>query len=269
MPPQLLYGTAWKKDATARLVTTAIRLGFRGIDTACQPKHYNEPGVGEGIAAALTSGVSRSDLHLQTKFTSLSGQDPKRIPYDQHAPLPEQVRQSLDASLRNLRTDYLDALLLHSPFPRAADTFTAWQAFEALADGGHVRRLGLSNCYRLDELRTLFDAVRIKPTILQNRFYAATGYDRDIRVFCHTHHIVYQSFWTLTANPILLAHARLLQISTMHNRSPAQILFRYLTHLGIVPLTGTRDITHMREDLAIVEFELDERECRELGAMLI
>ena len=64
MLPALLYGTAWKKDDTARLVTTAIRLGFRGIDTACQPKHYNEPGVGEGIAAALTSGVSRGDLHL-------------------------------------------------------------------------------------------------------------------------------------------------------------------------------------------------------------
>jgi diketogulonate reductase-like aldo/keto reductase len=269
MLPPLLYGTAWKKDDTARLVTTAIRLGFRGIDTACQPKHYNEPGVGDGIAEGLTSGVNRNDLHLQTKFTSLCGQDPKRIPYDQNAPLREQVRQSLNASLRNLRTDYVDALLLHSPFSRTADTFTAWQAFEALADTGHVRQLGLSNCYRLDELQTLFDAARIKPTILQNRFYASTGYDRDIRAFCKTHHIVYQSFWTLTANHTLLAHTQLLQISTTHKRTPAQILFRYLTQQGIVPLTGTRDITHMREDLAIVEFELDERECREMGAMLI
>jgi diketogulonate reductase-like aldo/keto reductase len=267
--PLLLYGTAWKKDDTAGLVSTAIRLGFRGIDTACQPKHYHEPGVGEGIADALSSGVSRSDLYLQSKFTSLSGQDPKRIPYDQHAPLGEQVRQSLDASLRNLRTDYLDALLLHSPFPRAADTLTAWQAFEALADAGHVRQLGLSNCYRLDELQTLYDAARIKPTLLQNRFYAATGYDRDIRAFCKAHHIVYQSFWTLTANPTLLAHPQLLHMSATHHRTPAQILFRYLTQQGIVPLTGTRDLGHMRADLAIVEFELDERECRELGTMLI
>jgi diketogulonate reductase-like aldo/keto reductase len=51
--PKILYGTAWKKDDTARLVTTAIQLGFCGIDTACQPKHYNEAGVGAGIAACF------------------------------------------------------------------------------------------------------------------------------------------------------------------------------------------------------------------------
>ena len=86
--PYLLYGTAWKKDATAGLVHEAIRSGFRFIDTACQPKHYNEPGVGEGIVAAMKElGLSRSDLFIQTKFTSIDGQDPNNIPYDKHAPL--------------------------------------------------------------------------------------------------------------------------------------------------------------------------------------
>lgn len=55
--PAVFYGTAWKKDKTADLVELALRTGFRGIDTACQPKHYNEPGVGEGIAR---SGIPRS-----------------------------------------------------------------------------------------------------------------------------------------------------------------------------------------------------------------
>src|SRR5258706_10631325 len=110
--PRIIYGTAWKKSETARLVETAIRQGFRGIDPACQPKHYDDPGVGRGIALSLGDALVRADLYLQTKFTSLSGQDPMRIPYDPNSPLPEQVAQSFAASLRNLQTAYLDCLVL-------------------------------------------------------------------------------------------------------------------------------------------------------------
>src|SRR5580692_7256736 len=111
--PRILYGTAWKKDDTESLVQTALLQGFRGIDTACQPKHYNEAGVGAGVAAFLASGagITREDLYLQTKFTALSGQDPTRIPYDPKASLPEQVAQSVAVSLVNLQTDYLDCVL--------------------------------------------------------------------------------------------------------------------------------------------------------------
>src|SRR6185437_14453128 len=98
--PRLLYGTAWKKAETARLVTLALQEGFRGIDTACQPRHYDEPGVGAGIEAAVGEALSRSDLYLQTKFTPIRGQDPARVPYDPHAPLAAQVTQSFAASLR-------------------------------------------------------------------------------------------------------------------------------------------------------------------------
>src|SRR5689334_14648073 len=107
--PQLLYGTAWKKGDTSSLVETAIREGFRGIDTACQPKHYDEIGVGAGVARCLRDDgasrgtLTRAELYLQTKFTPFSGQDPARIPYDPAAPLPQQVRQSFAASLRNLQ----------------------------------------------------------------------------------------------------------------------------------------------------------------------
>ena len=83
--PCLLYGTAWKKDKTADLVTRAVKYGFRGIDTACQPKHYNEAGVGEAIQRLTSEGITRKDLYIQTKFTPLNGQDPLNIPYDRRA----------------------------------------------------------------------------------------------------------------------------------------------------------------------------------------
>ena len=104
--PWIIYGTAWKRDNTAALVEQAIRLGFRGIDTACQPKHYNEAGVGDGVVACLHRGIDRSELYLQSKFTPLSGQDPKRVPYDAKASLSEQVAQSFQTSLKNLQTTY-------------------------------------------------------------------------------------------------------------------------------------------------------------------
>ncbi len=258
--PRLIYGTAWKRSDTARLVALAIRQGFRGIDTACQPKHYDEAGVGEGLAVGLAEGVRREEIYLQSKFTSLSGQDPQRIPYVPHAPLADQVAESFAVTLRNLRSDYLDCLVLHSPLPTGEETLEAWRAIESIFDAGGIRQAGLSNCYSLAELEQLWSSARIKPAVLQNRFYADTGYDRELREFCREHGVVYQSFWTLSANARMLAHPAMASAASAHKRTPAQILFRYLTELGVVPLTGTRSEKHMREDLAILDFELSPAE---------
>jgi diketogulonate reductase-like aldo/keto reductase len=266
--PGIIYGTAWKKADTTRLVRTAIQRGFRGIDTACQPKHYDEAGVGAGVALCLNAALVRADLYLQTKFTPVSGQDPANIPYDPAAPLPQQVHQSFAASLRNLRTNYLDCLILHSPLASPRQTLEVWRAMESLAAGGDVRQLGISNCYSLGQLKALFDSARIKPAVVQNRLYAETGYDREIRTYCKQRQIIYQSFWTLTANPHVLAHATIAVLAKKYRRTPAQIFFRYLTQGGVVPLTGTRSEAHMREDLAIFDFELTVAERETVDELL-
>jgi diketogulonate reductase-like aldo/keto reductase len=267
--PRIIYGTAWKTTATERLVRTAIQQGFRGIDTACQPKHYSEAGVGAGVAACLSAELTRADLYLQTKFTPPSGQDPMRIPYDPLAPLATQVAQSFAASLGNLQTDYLDCLILHSPLGNAEQTMDVWRAIESLVDVGAVRQPGISNCYELGQLKALYNSARVKPAVVQNRFYAETGYDVEIRAFCKQQQIVYQSFWALTANPHILAHAAVTSLASKYGRTPEQILFRYLTQSDVVPLTGTRSETHMREDLAIFEFELTDHERAAVHAAVI
>jgi diketogulonate reductase-like aldo/keto reductase len=139
--------------------------------------------------------------------------------------------------------------------------------YRRLPKDHQFERLGISNCYQLEQLETLCDAARILPSAIQNRFYAATHYDREIRVFCKARQIVYQSFWTLTANPQLLAHATVVRLSASYGRSAAQILFRYLSQNDIVPLTGPRSEKHMRKDLEIFDFELDASECQELAAL--
>jgi len=265
--PGILYGTAWKKDDTARLVGLAIRMGFRGIDTACQPKHYDEAGVGAGIASCVGVGIARGDLYLQTKFTSVPGHDPARIPYDPNATLGQQVAQSFATSLRNLQTTYVDCLLIHSPLDTPEQTLEVWRAFELLIDAGTVRQAGISNCYELSALEDLYQRARTKPSVVQNRFYAGSRYDRGIRSFCLARKIVYQSFWTLTANPDALAHEIVTTLAAAHRRTPAQILFRYLTQVGVVPLSGTRSETHMREDLSIIDFELTPAERDAVGGL--
>ena len=103
---------------------------------------------------------------------------------------------------------------------------------------------------------------------MQNRFYADTGYDRDIREFCRSQGLIYQSFWTLTANPHLLRHTLVARLAARYERTPEQILYRYLSQNGVVPLTGTRSLQHMRDDLAIFAFVLASDDCRSIEALL-
>lgn len=268
--PKLLYGTAWKEERTAALVERALTLGFRGVDTACQPKHYNEPGVGAGVfAACRVSALSREHFYLQTKFTPVGGQSPDRIPYDPNASPSHQVRQSCEASLTNLQTTYLDCLLLHSPISPFEGMMQHWRAMEGLVERGAVKALGISNCYEVATLQALWRAATIKPLAVQNRFYAKTGYDTGIRAFCSDHGLFYQSFWTLTANAKLLAKPLLLRLATAYAVTPAQLLFRFLTQMGIIVLTGPTSEQHMREDLAIFDFSLTGRELGGLTALIV
>lgn len=252
--PYLLYGTAWKKDNTARLVTEAIRSGFRFIDTACQPKHYNEPGVGDGIAAAMMElNLSRQDLYIQTKFTSFDGQDPERVPYDRHAELEEQVMQSFEASLRNLKTTFLDSLVMHSPMQQKEDTMRVWRVFEKLVDEGKVLNLGISNCYNFHLFKYIFDNARIKPKHVQNRFYDDSGFDAELRAFCAENGILYQSFWTLTANRKALHSQEARELAKAKGLTPQTLMYAFMMTLGHTPLDGTTNKEHMMEDVAVME----------------
>jgi diketogulonate reductase-like aldo/keto reductase len=263
--PRILYGTAWKQDTTAHWVEAALRAGFAGIDTAGQPRHYDEAAVGAGIAA---SARARDTLYLQTKITPLAGQDPARLPYDPVAPLAAQIAASFASSQRNLRSERIDALLLHSPLREPAARRIAWNAFEALADAGKVGLLGISNCYAPVQLQQLWHEARVKPSIVQNRFYAQTGYDREIRAFCRAHGMVYQSFWTLSANPALLNSATVRGLAAAYERTPAQILLRWLLQNDVVPLTGTTSPAHLRQSLDVLTFELDAQDCTAIETLL-
>jgi diketogulonate reductase-like aldo/keto reductase len=250
--PDFLYGTAWKEDRTAALVELALRTGFRAIDTANQRRHYFEEGVGQGLAAAYREGVvTRDDLFLQTKFTYQRGQD-HRLPYDAAATLSVQVAQSLASSLDHLGTHHVDSYILHGP--SSNDDWTdadaeVWEAMRKERDAGHTRLLGISNV-SLDHLEQMASACAELPSFVQNRCYARLGWDRAVRSFCREHKIVYQGFSLLTANQEVLRHPLIASLAANAKATPTQVVFSFARSVGMLPLTGTSNAEHMRQDLA-------------------
>jgi diketogulonate reductase-like aldo/keto reductase len=265
--PRFLYGTAWKEDETRRLTELALREGFRGIDTANQRRHYHEAAVGEALALKI---VPREELFLQTKYTFRRGQD-HRLPYDADAPIAKQVEQSFASSLEHLGTDVIDSYVLHGPTLReglTADDWEAWRAMEALHAASKARLLGVSNV-SLGQLRLLCDGAKVRPVFVQNRCYAELGWDRGVRAFCSANSIVYQGFSLLTANRTVLAHPEMARIAAKHGRAAAQVVFRFALDVGMLPLTGTTDPVHMREDLAAFEFRLAPEEVERIEGLVV
>ncbi|HLZ40821.1 MAG TPA: aldo/keto reductase [Candidatus Sulfotelmatobacter sp.] len=255
--PPFLYGTAWKEERPAALTELALRAGFRGIDTANQRRHYFEIGVGEGLAAAYRTGiVTRGDLFLQTKFTYQRGQD-HRLPYDPAAALSQQVTQSLAISLEHLGTDHVDSFVLHGPSSSEwgdADAEVC-EAMRNERDAGRTRLLGVSNV-SLQHLEQMQANGAELPALLQNRCFARFGWDREVRSFCNQHNIIYQGFSLLTANPEVLRHPAFVDLAAKLNATPAQVVFSFARAIGILPLTGTSSLEHMRQDLASVDLKL-------------
>jgi diketogulonate reductase-like aldo/keto reductase len=267
--PDFLYGTAWKEDRTAELTELAIRMGFRGIDTANQRRHYFEAGAGEGLAAAYRAGlVTRADLFLQTKFTYQDGQD-HRLPYDPAASLSVQVTQSMASSLEHLGADYVDSFVLHGPSSRynwTMDDAETWKAMVKERDAGRARFLGVSNV-ALTHLEQMLEYHTEKPAFVQNRCYARLGWDREVRELCRKNNIIYQGFSLLTANKDVLRHSAIMMLAEQENATPAQIVFAFSRAVGMLPLTGTSSSEHMRQDLESRDLVLAEDAVRAIESI--
>jgi diketogulonate reductase-like aldo/keto reductase len=281
-----LYGTAWKEEKTSDCVYKALKAGFRGIDTANQRKHYFEQGVGEGLKQAYKElGLSRDNLFLQTKFTYERGQD-HRLPYNPNDSFSEQVRSSFESSLNHLNTDYIDSLVLHGPFSDKGITSEdkeVWQEMQKLYREEKVKYLGLSNVSTA-QLKAFYQWAEIKPKFAQIRCFAINGWEKESRDFCKEQDIIFQGFSLLTANrdylnatiqrvngqaiPKLRFNKNdnnlnpIFEIIKEHNKSIAQIIFKFCLQVGILPLTGTTNYEHMKLDLQLNDFELSESQIK-------
>ena len=263
--PPFMYGTAWKKEATTGLVLQAVEVGFTAIDTANQLVHYDEARVGEALLQLAMQGITRDSLFLQTKFTSINGQD-HRLPYDPRVNITTQVQQSFASSLAHLHTDYLDSYVLHGPYSRRglrSEDWEVWAAIESLYDAGKTKMIGVSNV-TADQLTLLCVKAKHKPMVVQNRCYAAFGWDKEVREICRTNHVIYQGFSLLTANREVFIDPEIRAMAARYEVTLAQLIFRFAMQIGMLPLTGTTNPQHMKEDLQSDRFTLLSEEVRQI-----
>jgi len=221
---------------------------------------YSEDLVGEALQVLYEKhGYKREDLFVQTKFTPIGGQDTTQPPpYDPSSTTETQVRSSFAASLRQLRTTYLDSYILHSPLETYAKTLEAWRVLIGFQDEGRVRVIGLSNTYDLSLLTRLGEDSGRTVQVVQNRWYERNGWDHEVVEWCRANGAQYQSFWTLTGSPSLLSHPATTAIAKANNCSPHRTVYRFVQSLGITPLCGTTDEAHMRDDLTAENLDKGE-----------
>jgi diketogulonate reductase-like aldo/keto reductase len=162
-----------------------------------------------------------------------------------------QVGQSFESSLRHLHTDYLDSYVLHGPYYRRGlgpEDWQVWSAMEQLYESGRTKMIGVSNV-SAEQLGLLCERARHRPMVVQNRCYAALGWDAEVRALCRTHGLIYQGFSLLTANREVFVDPDVRAMAARYGIGLAPLVFRFAMQLGMLPLTGTTDPGHMREDL--------------------
>ena len=134
---------------------------------------------------------------------------------------------------------------------------------EGLYQSGTTKMIGVSNV-TAEQLTQLCTEAAVKPMVVQNRCYAALGWDQEVREICRSHGIIYQGFSLLTANRGVLADPEMRAIAARHGAGIAQVVFRFAMQIGMLPLTGTTNPQHMKEDLQAEELSLSDEEIQKI-----
>jgi diketogulonate reductase-like aldo/keto reductase len=173
------------------------------------------------------------------------------------------------SSLEHLKTDYVDSYILHAPASSygwsEADN-EVWAAMARERDASRTRFLGVSSV----SLRHLeqMEAGAGVPSFVQNRCFARLGWDRAVRAFCRGRKIIYQGFSLLTANPEVIRHPLIAAIAERDKVTRAQVVFRFSQGIGILPLTGTSDAEHMKQDMASGRIALSVKEVQRIESLI-
>ncbi|MET0287022.1 MAG: aldo/keto reductase [Polyangiales bacterium] len=235
--PQLGLGV-WQTprgEVTREAVRTALRVGYRHIDTASA--YGNEADVG---AAVRESGLTRSQVFVTSKlWNDDQGYDA--------------TLRAFDASLKRTGLEYLDLYLLH--WPVAGKRRESWRALEKLHAEGRVHAIGVSN-FLLPHLRELLEHAKVAPTINQLELTPFLQ-RRDTVEFCRAHQILLEAYSPLTRGE-RLSDARLVAIAERVERSPAQVLLRWGLQHGFVVLPKSTRAERIEENARIFDFTLDE-----------
>ena len=237
--PLMGYGV-WQiaPEACEQYVLQALAAGYRSIDTA--QAYYNEEGVGEAISK---SGIPRGQLFLTTKvWISNAGE--------------EKAAKSIDDSLRKLKTDYIDLLLIHQPF---GDYYGTYRAMEKAYKAGKVRAIGLSNFYDA-RFVDLAENMEVKPAVVQleTHVFSQQVKMRELIQEYGTRLMA----WSPLARGMnnLFGNETLKAIAEKHGKDIAQVCLKFLTDEGIIVIPQSTKPERIAGNFALDDFELTDEE---------
>ena len=247
--PQLGFGVFQiePKD-TAEAVSTALKAGYRHIDTA--EMYGNEREVGEAVAK---SGLDRADIFVTSKLSN-----------DAH--LPEDARLAFELSLQELGFDYLDLFLIHWPLPTRydGDFVSTWKALEEFYRDGRARSIGVSN-FQPHHLRRLHEETEVPPAVNQIEVHPYLTQD-EVRGFCAEHGIAVEA-WSPIGQGLELEDPTIVSIAQRAGKTPAQVILRWHIQRGDIVFPKSVTPSRVKENFDIFDFELADGDVAEISAL--
>ena len=237
--PQLGYGVYQvTKEECERCVLDALKVGYRLFVTA--QSYFNEEEVGNAI---VKSGVSREEIFLTSK-----------VWIDHYG--YEECRKSVLESLRKLKTDYIDLMLLHQPF---SDYYGAYRALEDLYDEGKIKAIGISNFYP-DRMVDLASFTRIKPMI--NQIEIHPYHQQVFSKEWHDKYGVQLEAWAPfgEGRKNMFELSELKEIGDKYGKTVAQVILRWHLQRGIVVIPKSTHLERMKENFNVFDFELAQED---------
>jgi 2,5-diketo-D-gluconate reductase A len=234
--PQLGFGV-FRVDPgqTQRIVSDALEVGYRHIDTAAV--YGNEEGVGRAIAA---SGIPRDELWITTKLWNDDQTDGSA---------------AVDRSLAKLGLDAVDLYLIHWPVPSRDTYLQAWKSLIEIADSGRARAIGVSN-FMVPHLQRIIDETGITPAVNQIELHVDFQ-QSELRAF-HAEHGVATEAWYPLGGGTLNDSAELKSIAQAHGVTPAQAILRWHLQLGNIVIPKSNHRERMAENFDVFGFELTD-----------
>jgi 2,5-diketo-D-gluconate reductase A len=234
--PQLGFGVFQVPlEDAERVVSTALKAGYRSIDTAAA--YQNEEGVGRAIAS---SGLARDDIFVTTKlWNSDHGYD--------------QALRAFDASAGRLGLDTVDLYLIHWPVPTADRYIETWKALEKLAADGRVRAIGVSN-FTVEHLRRLFAETGTVPAVNQVELHPHFQ-QTDLRAE-HAEHGIATEAWSPLGQGAALSDATITRIAKQHGVTPAQVVLRWHLQVGNIVIPKSVTPARIQENFDVFTFDL-------------
>jgi 2,5-diketo-D-gluconate reductase A len=245
--PQLGFGV-WQvpNEEAASVVSEAIRVGYRSIDTAAI--YGNEEGVGTAIHQA---SVPREELFITTKLWNTNQG------YDE-------TLRAFDESLRKLRLDYVDLYLIHWPCPMRDAYVETWRAFLKLKEDGRAKSIGVSN-FTVSNLQRIIDETGEKPVI--NQIELHPRFQQKVLRDFHAEHGILTESWSPLGRGALFDNGSLTTLARKYGKSVAQIILRWHLDSGLVVIPKSVTPGRIRENFDVLDFRLEPEDMGMIAAL--